>query len=84
MPDTSGILQGQYWGPILVYIFINDLDDEAKCRFAGYTKWDKMDDRPGGCAAIQRDIDKQWKWAARNLIKFSKGKYKSPSSPWEE
>lgn len=57
----SAIFQAQYWGPTLVYIFINALDDEAECifnRFIGHAKGDRMDDVPDHCAAIQRDTAK--------------------------
>ena len=31
---------------------------------------------PEGCAAIQRHLNRQEKWADRNLMKFNKGKCK--------
>jgi len=35
-----------------------------------------MVDLPEGCAAIQKDLDRLEKWASRNFLTFSKGKYK--------
>jgi len=33
-----------------------------------------MIDRPDGCAAIQRDLNRLEKWASRNFVRFHKGK----------
>ncbi|GAB0184903.1 hypothetical protein GRJ2_000955600 [Grus japonensis] len=70
MPGTSGIFHDRYWGAILFNVFISDLDDGTQCTL------NKFADTPNGRAAIQRNIDKLSKWTDRNLIKFSKGKYK--------
>lgn len=64
-------------GPIVVYIFINGLDDGAehtRSKFAAHTKLGGADDAPEGCADIQRDMDGLEKWPNRNLMKFNKGK----------
>ncbi|KAK4827639.1 hypothetical protein QYF61_019849 [Mycteria americana] len=53
----------------------SDKGDECTLsKFAKYTKLGRVADRPGGCAAIQRDLDRLEKWANRNLMKFNKGK----------
>jgi len=44
---------------------------------ANDTKLGGENDRPNGCAAIQRDLDKLEKWPERNFIAFSKGVVKS-------
>jgi len=38
------------------------------------TKLGAVADRPEGCAAVWRDMDRLEKWADRNLTKFSKEK----------
>ena len=66
-------------GPTLLNIFINDLDDWAEdtlSQFADNTNLGGVADTPEGHAANQRDLDRLWKWADRNLLKFNKGKCK--------
>lgn len=60
-------------------IFINDLSDGAECHlsgFAGDTKLGGVADKPKGCPAFYRDLEKLEKWAERILMNFNKGKYK--------
>ncbi|KAJ7410793.1 hypothetical protein WISP_106189 [Willisornis vidua] len=47
----------------------------TKSKFDDDTKLGGVTETPDGCAAIQRNLDKQEKWANRNVMKFSKERY---------
>lgn len=70
----SRVLQGSIQDPVLLNIFINDLDygaEYALSKFADATKLE-VADTTDGRAAIQRDFKRPEEWAERNLMKFSK------------
>jgi len=78
-PVTSGVTQRSAAGPILLNVFINDLDDGAECtlsKFAEDTKLGGVADAPDDCAAIPRDLSGLQKWANRSFMMFNKEKSK--------
>ncbi|GAB0183288.1 mitochondrial enolase superfamily member 1 [Grus japonensis] len=76
-PVTGGVPQALKMGAILFSILINDLDNGTEyilSKLTDDTNLEGVADTPGGCAAIQKDLERLERSAKRNLMQFNKGK----------
>jgi len=89
MVSLKGLYQNTIVGPVMVNVFINDLDSEIECtlsKFADDTKLSGAADIPEGWNAIQRDFDKLERWTCVKLKRFNKARCKvlhpGRGNPW--
>ena len=71
----SGVPQSSIFRPVLLNIFISDMDDGIQCtliEFADDTKLCGAVDMAEGWNASQSDLDKLERWDHVNLMRFNK------------
>ena len=76
---SSGVPQGSILGPILVLVYINDLEEGVTgkiLKFVDYTKLFTKTKEIGDKQKLQDDIDTLVKWSEKRQMLFNFGKCK--------
>ncbi|PKU46723.1 rna-directed dna polymerase from mobile element jockey-like [Limosa lapponica baueri] len=84
-PVMSGVPHGLVLGPVLLNIFVDNMDSVIACtvsKFADDTKLCGAVDMLKGRGAIQRDLVRLDRWAHKNFMKFSQAKCKVLHMGW--
>ena len=74
---TSGVPPRSVLGPVLFNCFVGDMDSGTECtlsKFADGTKFCGVVNTLEGRDVIQRDLDRQERWACVNCMKFNNAK----------
>lgn len=77
--NWRSVPQGIVLGAVVFNLAINDLDEMIECalnKVADDMRLGGEADTPGGCASTQQDLDRLESWVQRNLVKFSKDKFR--------
>ena len=65
---TSGVSQGSVLGPVLLNIFVGNMDIGIECTFADGTKLSGAVNMLEGRDVIRKDLNRLERWTHLNLI----------------
>lgn len=77
--NWRSVPQGIVLGAVVFNLAIDDLDEMMECalnKVADDMRLGGEAETPGGCASTQQDLGRLESWVQRNLVKFSKDKFR--------